>query len=62
MVGRGKLLSSSRIGTMQINIAFIIVKGKLPSVQGVLSSRLEKGSEHPISSSGLQNWMNDEST
>jgi hypothetical protein len=62
MVVRGMLLGSSRIGTMQINVAFFIIKRKLPSVQGALSSRLEKGSKHPVSSGGLQDGMNDKST
>lgn len=55
------LLSSSRIGAMEKNIALIVVKRKLPSIQGVLSSRLEKGSKHPVSSSRLQNWVNNQS-
>lgn len=55
------LLSSSRIGPMEKNIALIVVKRKLPSIQGVLSSRLEKGSKHPVSSSRLQNWVNNQS-
>lgn len=61
MEGRGVFLSSSRIGPMQENISLVVVKRKLPSIQGVLSSRLEEGSKHPVSSSRLQNWVNDQS-
>ena len=62
MMVRNMLLGSPRIRTVQINIAFIIIKGKLPSIQGALSSRLEKGSKHPVSSWGLQDGVNDKST
>jgi hypothetical protein len=52
-------LGSSRVGTMQINLALFIVEGEFPSIQGTLASGLEEGAKHPVGSGGLQDGMND---
>lgn len=62
MVVRGMFLGSSRVGTMQINLAFFIIQGELPAIQRTFASRLEEGPKHPVGSGGLQDGMNDQCT
>jgi hypothetical protein len=62
MVVRSVFLSSSRVGTMQIKLAFLIVERELPAIQITLASRLEEGPKHPVGRSGLQNGVDDKST
>lgn len=58
---RGMFLGGSWIGTMKVNIAFFVIKRKLPSIQGAFLGGLEERPKHPVSSAGLQDRMHDKS-
>lgn len=56
------LLCCSGVCSVQEDIAVVVVKTKLPSIQTTRLRRLEERSQHPVSRGGLKDRVHDQST
>lgn len=55
-------LSGTGVGTMEENVAIVIIERKLPAVQRTLHRGLKEWAEHPVGCGGTKDGVHDQGT